>query len=105
MQTNELSIYDTWDSEPLPSLTSTQFYPLPVQGVGTPLAEQFSCFWVRLARAHNVQPGQLVDYVIKTRINELPEESDANTSGSFRSRAQHFNGAGTVARRWIRYGE
>jgi hypothetical protein len=55
MQTNNLNIYDSWDRESDPTLISTYFYNLAPEGVGTPLAEQLSCYWIRLAQAHNVQ--------------------------------------------------
>jgi transcriptional regulator with XRE-family HTH domain len=57
-------IYDEWDLSPVQIPARSTLYPLPPMGVGTPWVESLTSYIARLADAHSIYSGILVNKLI-----------------------------------------
>jgi transcriptional regulator with XRE-family HTH domain len=77
--------YEAWDLSPLSIPARSTLYPLPPIGVGTPWVESLTSYIARLADAHCVYPGTLLDKVIVPLIPS-PSPTERRRRSSWRSR-------------------
>src|ERR1041384_8266101 len=55
------AVYGTWGTTPPVPTPCSYLYPLPPIGIGTPAVESFTGYITRLAAAHAVETGVLVN--------------------------------------------
>jgi transcriptional regulator with XRE-family HTH domain len=104
MLDNQLIPYESWEiTQPLiPS--RSRLYQLEPVGIGTPLVESLTGYISRLAQAHSVLPGvlmerELVPFVKKTNKNDSSEYLTSR-AGVF-SRTATLNSMGYMAANWV----
>jgi len=96
---DEADQYDVWDLTPLPMPPRSTLYALAPIGMGTPLVESLTSYITRLAEAHSVFSGLLMQKVI---VPLVPGYSpSAKQHGLFEESGQRstsLNGTGLPAR-------
>ena len=100
------TLYDGWEPSRLDVTRRSYLYPLAPIGVGTAAVESFTGYISRLAAAHAIETGVLINHELRPRIpctkgvwagqipKSLPEYS-------FYVGAHTLNGLGARARLWV----
>lgn len=106
MEIGSLTIYESWDLKPLDLPPHSRLYQLEPVGIGTPLVESLTGYIARLAEAHCVLPGVLMEKELTPIVKEFsrrsPEsELKPDRAGIF-SRTGTLNGIGVMAMDWVR---
>jgi hypothetical protein len=103
---HEAEVYDVWESSRPHFIPRSYLYPLTPIGVGTAAVESLTGYISRLATAHAVETGILINHELRPRIpctkgawagrvrDKLPEYS-------FYVGAYALNGVGTRAQLWV----
>src|SRR5437867_11595386 len=99
-------IYADWDISYITIPKRSYLYSLPPIGIGTPAVESLTGYVARLAEAHAVGAGTLVNHVLLPRIpltNGLFAGQPHSTSrGQWGFEEVHsLNGGGVCARQWV----
>ena len=99
------TVFGAWETAPPVLVPCTYLYSLPPIGVGTAAVESFTGYITRLAAAHAVETGVLVNAELLTRV---PCTKGASIGGvpskmptAFFIDAFPLNGIGERARAWI----
>jgi hypothetical protein len=99
------SIYGEWEAVSFPLPQRSYLYSLPPIAVGTAAVESFTGYITRLAAAHALETGVLVNNELLPRIPSTKGPSIGRTPSkmptSFFSRAFPLNGIGECARAWV----
>lgn len=85
MDRTEVEEYEVWDLSPLPIPARSTLYALQPIGVGTPWVECLTSYIARLADAHCVYPGTLLDKVIVPLVPS-PSPAERRRKSSWTSR-------------------
>jgi len=98
-------IYSVWELSPPVPATYSYLYSLPPIGIGTPAVESFTGYITRLAAAHAVEAGVLVNKELLPRIPCTKGASIGSAPSkmptSFFIDAFPVNGTGERARAWV----
>jgi hypothetical protein len=102
MASNQLTVCELWDVT-LPDCPSrSRLYHLAPIRVGAPDVESLTSYIARLAAAHNVYTGTLVEHELLPLLQKHPMSEPGSTSASYAwpKFTQPLNGFGTLARKW-----
>jgi len=95
-------MYETWDLSPAPMPTRNTLYALEPIGVGTPFVESLTSYLARLAEAHCVFPGTLLQKVLVPQLATLfPQKSRKALVRECEDRSHAINAAGLHAQRML----
>ncbi|MFB2893296.1 TniQ family protein [Aerosakkonemataceae cyanobacterium BLCC-F50] len=105
MLANELTTYESWNlkKENIPS--RSRLYQLGPVGIGTPLVESLTGYIARLAEAHCVPSGILMERELAPLIKEVPADIDLTKNRTRTGVFGHtgtFNGIGVMAENWMK---
>lgn len=99
------TVYGTWGTTPPVPTPCSYLYPLPPIGIGTPALESFTGYITRLAAAHAVEAGVLVNSELLPGVPCTKGASIGNAPSkmptSFFIDAFPLNGIGERARAWV----
>lgn len=95
MKASTLTVYPTYNTQPIEISDRSALYSLEPQGLRTALVESLTSYIQRLALAHCVQPGILITKMCIPLIEGNSNETPSISFGSRASRA--FNGTGSIA--------
>ena len=70
MLADGLTTYESWDLNKLSIPSRSRLHPLDPVGIGTPLVESLTGYISRLAEAHCVHPGILMEKELATLVNK-----------------------------------
>lgn len=104
MLANELTIHESWNLEKTCIPLRSCLYHLEPIGIATPLVESFTGYIARLAHAHSILPGvlmerELVPFVKKASKNNKSEYL-VSRAGVF-TRIGTLNSVGAMAANWV----
>jgi hypothetical protein len=102
MVSNTVERYDEWNLELPPLSPRSRLYTLEPIGVGTPFVESLTSYLVRLAEAHCVFPGTLLQKVLVPQMAVLfPQKSSNALLNAIGDSAHAINAAGPHAQRMV----
>lgn len=105
MLANELTIYESWELKKQTIPHRSRLFQLEPIGLNTPLVESLTGYIARLAEAHCVLPGVLMERELALFIKEFPKNISLNNhsgrTGVFGHTAT-LNGVGVMAADWVR---
>ncbi len=94
--------YEEWDLSPLQIPVRSALYALEPRGVGTPFVESLTSYLTRLAEAHGVFPGILVNKVIAPQGQSISPHRGRQTLFMTDGRKSHLlNAIGVRASRLV----
>jgi transcriptional regulator with XRE-family HTH domain len=94
MLANVLTTYESWDLKQVSIPSRSRLYQLEPVGIGTPLVESLTGYISRLAEAHCVNPGVLMEKELATLVNK--DYGGANLHRIYK-RTTALNGSGVMA--------
>lgn len=102
----EATTYEAWELQTHRLTSRSYLYSLPPIGRGTPLVESLTSYIQRLAEAHAVETGTLVNHELRSRVpfakgkrsGQVPTKPSRL---SFYLEAYRLNGTGDRTRRWV----
>ena len=99
------AVYGAWETAPPVPKPWSYLYPLPPIGIGTPAVESLTGYITRLAAAHAVEAGVLVNSELLPRVpytkGALIGDVPSKRPTSFFIGAFPLNGIGERARSWV----
>lgn len=102
MGKNAAEMYETWDLSPAPMPPRNTLYALEPIGVGTPFVESLTSYLARLAEAHCVFPGTLLQKVLVPQLTTLfPQKSRKALVREGEDRSHAINATGLPAQRML----
>ncbi|HAJ61780.1 MAG TPA: hypothetical protein DCP31_23145, partial [Cyanobacteria bacterium UBA8543] len=94
------TLYDQWDLK-LPLFPPRSYlYHLQPIGIGTANVESLTGYITRLAQAHCIEPGILMERVVAPVGIKIPGSTKSSRTGVFGHTAT-FNGTGMMAAQWV----
>lgn len=105
MLANGLTTYESWDFKKQSIPCRSRLFPLEPAGVGTPLVESLTGYIARLAEAHCVLPGMLMERELALLLKEFPKNISLNNHSGRTGVFGHtgtLNGVGVMAADWVR---
>jgi DNA-binding phage protein len=102
-------LFDSWDCRPLIVPPRSRLYSLEPLGIGTPYVESLTGYVSRLADAHAVSVGNLVERELSVLGRKprrpfgafVPRDPTTTTPSGFRAWVRVANGWGETAKRWV----
>ncbi len=105
MLANKLTIYESWDLKKQPLKSRSRLFQLKPIGINTPLVESLTSYIARLAEAHCVLPGVLMERELALFLKEFPGDislkNHSGRTGVF-GHTETLNGVGVMASDWVR---
>ncbi|MDF0556351.1 TniQ family protein [Kamptonema sp. UHCC 0994] len=104
LNNDELTLYSSWNLEKISTPLRSRLYSLEPIGIGTLFAESLTGYIARLAQAHCVLPGVLMERELALFIKQVPKNNDSTKKQGRTGVFGHtgtFNGVGVMALDWI----
>lgn len=105
MLANELTIYESWELKKQTLPHRSRLFQLEPVGLNTPLVESLTGYIARLAEAHCVLLGVLMERELALFLKEFPKNISLNNNSGRTGVFGHtatLNGVGVMAADWVR---
>lgn len=99
MPTDNLAIYETWEPTTIVVPPRSRLFNLKPIGLGTPMVECLTSFFSRLAQAHCLSPGALIEHELMRRGAGARNMFSCKTNA--RSHATGINGKDGIAANFV----